>query len=256
VSQLSVLGAGKAYTVFKLAKRALSLPGDFIECGVFQGGTSLMLGLILEEARSEKQVFMCDTFAGLPRPDRTVDKAYEEGTMACAAETVEQSVSRMGLGGRCVLLRGLFRDTFRTFSERQTFAFAHLDCDLYHGTKDSLEFLYPRLAEQAPIALDDYYDESHGVMRAVNECAERHGLVIHLGAWGQAFMVKGEHATVAVTYNIGPHRVHLTTEAVQKEPVFLRYLEAITRAQEGKTRRLRHFLEFCRNAWEEGSNTL
>jgi O-methyltransferase len=246
VGKLSLLGAAKAYMVYRLAQRALTLTGDFVECGVYRGGTCLMLGLLLEQARLEKQVFMCDTFAGLPKPDRRFDKAYVEGAMACGPDAVFEAVRSMGLSSRCTLRPGLFSDTFRLFSKEQSFALVHIDCDLYQGTKESLEFLYPRLSDGAPLILDDYYDESHGVMLAVNEFAERHELVIHLSAWGQAFVIKGERVDSLETLTIGSHLVHLIADAICEEPVFLAYLEEIVRAQEDKTRRLRGFLRFCR----------
>jgi O-methyltransferase len=246
ISKLSLLGHAKAYVIYRLAQRALTLPGDFIECGVYQGGLSLMLGLVLEEAESSKRVLLCDTFAGLPAPDRSVDKAYAKGAMVCSPDVVAQSASELGLTSRCILYPGLFTDTFRTLPDNQSFALAHVDCDLYHGTKASLEYVYPRLVDGAPLILDDYYDESHGVMRAVNEFAEAHQLVVHLSVWGQAFLIKGEQAGAVNPLKIGQHGVRVTTETVREEPVFLTYLEEVIKLQENKTRRLREFVQFCR----------
>jgi O-methyltransferase len=246
VNELSLLGSAKAYVIYRLAQRAMHLPGDFIECGVYRGGLSLMLGLMAKQAGSEKRVFMCDTFAGLPQPDRGVDKAYVWGSMVCPRGAVEEYVSQLGLRSRCILEAGLFSETLPKLPHDRAYALAHLDCDLYHGTKTALEYIYPRLANGGPVILDDYYDESHGVMHAVNEFAENHQLVVHLSIWGQAFFMKGEHPGTLRTSKIGPHAIYLTTETIREEPLFLRYLEEILELREQNTNRLRRFVKFCR----------
>jgi O-methyltransferase len=252
--KLSLLGPAKAYTIYRLAEQILTLPGDFIECGVFRGGLSLMLGMMLRKAGSDKRVFLCDTYAGLEAPERSKDKAYSEGLMACPREMVEQSIRDLGLESHCIPEQGRFTETFRRFAPDQRFAFAHLDCDLYQCTREALQYLYPRLVEGAPVVLDDYYDESHGVMRAVNEFAEAHEIVIHLSTWGQALFIKGERPNGARSICIGPNRVHLTTQIVRNEPVFLSSLEELIRLQEHNTERLRRFVGFCRQGQDDAES--
>lgn len=250
VSEASLLGKFKVFCIYKLARRALELPGDFIECGVYRGGLSLMLALMQDDVKSSKKVFMCDNFdAGLPAPDRVVDKTYNEGTMKAPMETVQDYVAQLDLQSRCVLKRGLFSETLPTLLADQRFAFAHLDADLYRSTKDALEYIYPRLVDGAPAVVDDYYDESHGVMRALNELAVTNDVVIHLSVFGQAFFIKGEAPAPSLgKTTIGDHSVYLTTDAVRQAPLFLPCLEAIIEEREEELRRLRSFVKFCREA--------
>ena len=65
-------------------------------------------------------------------------------------------------------MRGFFSDNNRvkiypgfipgTFGpvDKKTFSFVHIDVDLYHSTKDCIEFFYPRLTRGAIVIDDDY----------------------------------------------------------------------------------------------------
>lgn len=46
-----------------------SIPGDFVECGVWKGGSSMAAALTyLEHGVTEVDLFLFDTFAGMPAP--------------------------------------------------------------------------------------------------------------------------------------------------------------------------------------------
>ena len=42
------------------------------------------------------------------------------------------------------------------------FCFAYIDCDLYQGTKEALEFLLPRMNKEGIIFIDDYFSKNWG----------------------------------------------------------------------------------------------
>lgn len=52
-----------------LATQALDVPGDFIEAGVFRGGTAILMVAVLTCANdTEKTMWLADSFEGLPDP--------------------------------------------------------------------------------------------------------------------------------------------------------------------------------------------
>jgi len=242
----SLLSEMKAYVIYKLACRTATLPGDAIELGVYRGGLSFMLGLLYETIGSTKQVLMCDAFeAGLPPPDRRVDRAYTAGSMASSVVEVFALRSKFGLDARCVIHRGLFADTLPRLDANQRFSFAHVDCDLYAGARDGLSYVYPRLVDGGVVVVDDYYDESHGVMTALNELAAETGTVIHLSVFGQAYFVKGETAADYERVTIGTHTIKLATDAIRSEPLFLAFLRRVLERKGHSLDRLRGFLALC-----------
>ena len=68
--------------------------------------------------------------------------------------------------------RGWIPDRFAEIQDHR-FAFAHIDVDLYQPTRDSLEFMFPRLLPGGAIVVDDYgYSQFPGAQKAVNEFLE------------------------------------------------------------------------------------
>ena len=55
---------------------ANSIPGDFIECGVWRGGTSVFARAILKALEiNDRHVWLADSFQGLPKPRTANDVA-------------------------------------------------------------------------------------------------------------------------------------------------------------------------------------
>ena len=44
------------------------VPGDFVECGVWQGGSSMMMASSLRRLGQERTLGLYDTFAGMTQP--------------------------------------------------------------------------------------------------------------------------------------------------------------------------------------------
>ena len=57
------------------------IPGDFVECGVWRGGSSLLVALILQQKDiCDRKVILYDTFSGMPTPTEfDVDKYGRSG---------------------------------------------------------------------------------------------------------------------------------------------------------------------------------
>ena len=55
---------------------ANGVPGDFIECGVWRGGTSVFARAVLKALDvNDRHVWLADSFQGLPKPRTTIDLA-------------------------------------------------------------------------------------------------------------------------------------------------------------------------------------
>jgi O-methyltransferase len=245
---LTVNDIFRAKSLLEYLELGLRLHGDLIECGVYRCGTSVLIGLWLRERHETRQIYLCDVFSGLPMPDRTVDRRYEAGSFAFPVDRVERTLADYGLRDLCVLRPGLFADTLPSFDERQRFAFAHVDGDLYNSTTDCLTHLYPKLVDGAPMVFDDYYDQSGGVMRAVNEHATRTGEIVHLGPVGQATIIKGMTAqnadvtTFAAVVDCGSakHSIRLSTDRLRQLTSYATLL------REAKSEFLKHVQELDR----------
>jgi hypothetical protein len=149
------------------------ISGDFVECGVFKGGSMMAMALALRQSGVvDRDVFLFDTFEGMPKPD-DVDVSPIDGkgsdwfnerqtgpqssnwTLATLDE-VKERLSRTGYGtDRMHFIKGLVEETI-PYSAPQTIALLRLDTDFYSSTRHELIHLFPRLSVGGVIIIDDY----------------------------------------------------------------------------------------------------
>lgn len=160
----TVVPSERAWTIWQMASHAASLDGDFMEAGVFQGGTAKMLRILAE--RTGKSLDLFDSFEGMEVADARLDRHVSGDFADTSIEAVQKVV---GAADFVRFHKGWVPHTFKGLEDRK-FCFAHIDLDLYQGVRDSLEFLYPRMPQGGVIISDDYgFASCPGARRAVDE---------------------------------------------------------------------------------------
>ena len=144
--------------ILKLVKNTESIPGDILELGIAKGGTTITIAHFLKNIKSNRNIFGCDSFEGLPYEDKFSDKASEKvsGMYCNSFEVVSNNVKKFKTDDKITLIKGLFEDTLYEKLNDKKFSFVFLDCDLYDATKYCLEFVWPRLSQNGIIVFDDY----------------------------------------------------------------------------------------------------
>lgn len=142
---------------------ARKIEGDFIETGVWRGGTCIVAKAIYEDLNSDKKVFVADSFEGLPKPntekypDDSGDTHYLDDMMKVSLETVEENFKKFGLlDDRVIFLKGWFKDTLPS-APIEKISIMRLDGDMYESTIDVLENLYQKLSVGGYCIIDDYH---------------------------------------------------------------------------------------------------
>jgi O-methyltransferase len=162
----------RCYTLVSLARHSLHLDGDFAECGVYKGGTALLLCRVLHNdrlsANQGKTLYLFDSFEGLPQEKPSHDNVYRQGTFALdSIESVKQLLS--DFGNLTDFRKGWIPDTFQGLDDRR-YAFAHIDVDLYQSALDCCRYFYPRLVPGGVLLFDDYgFPAARGEKDAVDE---------------------------------------------------------------------------------------
>jgi predicted O-methyltransferase YrrM len=171
-------------------------PGDVIECGVFQGVTSVLMAKLMDLRQSDKKLFLFDSFQGLPEPDRQVDASlrFQKGGWAASRKEVEALLAKYNVLQRCVIHEGWFSETLPKLKDDQQFCFAYIDADLYSSTVDCLKHIWKRMGQNSVAVFDDYHHPSGGVRKALDEWVGASGELIHVGAASQCFVVRGIRA--------------------------------------------------------------
>jgi O-methyltransferase len=185
----TAVGPERLYTLFTLAGQCLHLDGDFIETGVWRGGTAALLALLIRKRSPRpRQLHLFDTFRGMP-PTHACDTYYKGGEFADTS--LEAVRAKLPDAPFVRFHAGLIPDTFAGLDDLR-FAFAHVDLDVYRSIRDACEFIYPRLTVGGVMVFDDYaWSTCPGARRAVDEFfADRVARPLVL-ANGQAVVFKG-----------------------------------------------------------------
>eukprot|EP00804_Cyclotella_cryptica_P002164 CCRYP_006580-RA/>CCRYP_006580-RA protein AED:0.27 eAED:-0.34 QI:0/0/0/0.66/0.8/0.83/6/0/338 len=147
------------FTFFSLS--CLYLP----ETGVWRGGSSIFARAVISahgEAR-RRLSYVCDSFAGLPPGDRSLDlkdKNWDNTPyLEVASETVASSFKRYGLlDENVVFAKGFFNETMPHLSKHiEKLSVMRLDGDMYESTVDVLYHLYDKLSIGGYVIMDDWY---------------------------------------------------------------------------------------------------
>jgi hypothetical protein len=144
------------------AIRMEDVPGDLIETGVWRGGACIfMRGYLEAYGMPGRQVWVADSFQGLPKPTHPADEGWDFSrdkapSFAIALDEVKETFRRYDLlDDRVRFLEGWFKDTL-PHAPVQQLALIRLDGDLYESTMDALTGLYDRLSPGGFVIVDDY----------------------------------------------------------------------------------------------------
>jgi O-methyltransferase len=166
ISPFTLISRKRCEILYTLANKALETPGHFYECGVYKGGSALLLANIIDRKRILK---LFDTFTGMPE----VNPEFDQHVQGDFKDTSLESVMPLftGYGTDVCFYKGLIPHTFPITKE--TIAFAHVDVDIYQSVLDCCEYITPRLSEGGIIVFDDYgFSTCPGAKKAVDEYYE------------------------------------------------------------------------------------
>lgn len=169
-----------------------NVPGAFVECGVWKGGSSGIMALALKNAGQERPLHLFDSFEGLPEPtamDGEQAAAYSGGRNQGKLATVNQCRAGLDVVRHLILDKikmpeklahfhvGWFQNTVPVDAGKLgSIALLRLDGDWYDSTMVCLEHLYPLLSPGGVIIMDDYW-AWEGCRKATDEY--RHQNHIH-----------------------------------------------------------------------------
>lgn len=165
----------KLYELWSLSRQLKTIRGNYMEVGVWRGGSGVLLGKTLQEHGAGEKIYLCDTYEGMPFTTDAHDNFYKGGELADTSEQLVQNLANnLGLDN-VVLLKGIFpRDTANKVPENAAFKLIHVDVDIYSSAKETVEWGWNRMPSGGMVVFDDYgYSATEGVTRFVNEFMEK-----------------------------------------------------------------------------------
>ena len=162
-----------------------NISGDFVECGVWRGGHSILAKKIFELNGSDKKVWMFDTFMGMTKPtavdakiskpdkailkyNLTKNKNFSSWCYASLNEVKDNCLKANIDLKQLYFIQGDILKTLNKKNLPKSISFLRLDTDWYKSTKKELEVLYPKVTKNGLITIDDY-GSWQGSMQAVDE---------------------------------------------------------------------------------------
>lgn len=167
----------RAKALWRICRQVLqtNVAGDFVECGVWRGGSAGLMGLAMRKFSKSpaRKLHLYDSFEGLPAPskhDGEIAERYWQTTTTPLHDSSERCVAGIATvrtllfdslrlqPETVVIHQGWFQETLADLSEGPSkIAVLRLDGDWYESTKVCLEALYARVSPGGAVILDDYY---------------------------------------------------------------------------------------------------
>jgi predicted O-methyltransferase YrrM len=188
VDGLTMTSMERRYHLLQAVRHIIKhkIPGAFVECGVWRGGSMMLMAQTLKQCDDEsRDLYLYDTFEGMPPPTE-LDKDFgnhpaasrmEEDEQAKEAspiwaiaslEEVKQHMARVGYPFEMThYVIGKVESTIPK-TMPQSISLLRLDTDWYDSTAHELRHLYPLVASGGVVIIDDY-GYWQGARKAVDE---------------------------------------------------------------------------------------
>ena len=162
----------KMYELYKAVEYIVhsNIKGDFVECGVWKGGSVMLMALTLRELGvTNRNIYLYDTFEGMSEPTHEdhllSDSAVNANAMLkkrpvykCISSLAEVKSNMKSTAYPFEMLhfvKGKVEDTIPGTLPSEI-ALLRLDTDWYASTMHELHYLYPKVSKQGVVILDDY----------------------------------------------------------------------------------------------------
>jgi O-methyltransferase len=159
------------------------VPGDFVETGAWRGGACIYMRAVLKVfGIVDRNIWVADSFAGLPRPDPQRYPLQDQGDvhytfkeLAVSLESVRENFMKYDLLDEQVkFLKGWFKDTLPS-APIERIALLRLDGDMYASTMDALLALGHKVSPGGFVVVDDF-GAVEGCRRAIADYRRERGI--------------------------------------------------------------------------------
>lgn len=186
------------YALYQAVRHVVAhqIPGDLVECGVWRGGSAMMMAQTLQALGvTDRKIHLYDTFAGMTQPGeidvRRRDGAeqvsrwqafqrdgFNEWTYA-PLEEVQTNMRRTGFPEqKLVYVAGPVEDTLPA-TRPERISVLRLDTDWYESTHHEFTHLFPLLQPGGLVIVDDY-GAYEGARRATDSYLAESGVDLFL----------------------------------------------------------------------------
>lgn len=176
----------RMYSLYKAVEYIvkLKIPGDMVECGVWKGGSSMLIAsTLLKMNETTRKIYLYDTYAGMNKPtEKDIDflgrpairewKSNQKDSFNkwaySALEETRYNLFKTGYPReKLIFVKGKIEEIVLKIIPDKI-ALLRLDTDWHDSTYHELYHLFPRLIVNGVIIIDDY-DFFRGQREAVDK---------------------------------------------------------------------------------------
>lgn len=140
--------------------RENNIDGDFIETGVWRGGSSIFAKIYFDLYGMDKKVFVADSFKGLPPPQHHEDANDPHHTFDFLRVSLNEVKNNFklyhALDENVIFLEGWFEDTLPNNQQIEKLSILRMDGDMYKSTMDVFDSCYHKVVDKGQIIIDDF----------------------------------------------------------------------------------------------------
>jgi O-methyltransferase len=171
IKQYTMVDIERCYALYNAVKYIIknNIPGDFAECGVWRGGSCMLIAYMLMEARiTDRTIWMYDTFAGMTKPGENDgeeeklqwerNKISDTENTWCLADEKDAEANIRSTAypfEKIKIVKGKVENTMPQLAPSQI-ALLRLDTDWYASTRHELIHLFPLIEKKGILIIDDY----------------------------------------------------------------------------------------------------
>ena len=174
-----------------------NIDGDFVECGVWRGGSAMAMALaLIKHGIDYREIWLYDTYEGMTDPSGKDIEAHSgklassllmhsekkpDNNIWCVASLQDVSQNMYSTNYPKSQIHFIKGDVVETLKVNipEKISILRLDTDWYESTKSELEILYPMLVRGGVCIIDDY-GYWRGSREAVDEYFEKNNIKVLL----------------------------------------------------------------------------
>ncbi len=178
----------RAHTACWAAEQALTVEGDFVECGVYMGLLSLTVCGVIDFDKTGRAFWLFDTFAGIPQRQGSTLAAKTNEIYTCGLKEAQDAFSRFRSAR---LVAGALPETLNVLPPDRMIAYLSVDLNDAGYEMQVMDRLWPRLSAGGVVLIDDYgWTFNREQHRVWNRFASENGVSILSLPTGQGLIVK------------------------------------------------------------------
>ncbi|MBW2971244.1 TylF/MycF family methyltransferase [Candidatus Woesearchaeota archaeon] len=174
-NKYSMTSIERMYALYKSVEYVVkaNVPGAFVECGVWEGGSSMLMAYaLLSMGITNRKLYLYDTFEGMSKPTakdcrisdsapvmgqwRKAHKSTHNDMGYAPLDRVKRNMFSIGYPAEnIVFVKGKVENTIPE-TRPKTISLLRLDTDWYESTHHELVHLFPRLQKKGVLIIDDY----------------------------------------------------------------------------------------------------